>query len=116
MCDWRNDKSAVVFKTNEPAIEQMVDARRQQQSVLTVQPLLVGGLTPRLAVARNQMNEIFRRLFPTRSFNRPFPLLARMMANRCVSGIEGSAATPCSIFRSQESRSSVETGFTVAAG
>src|SRR5260370_27706762 len=59
MCDWRNDKSAVVFKTNEPTIEQMVDARRQQQSVLTVQPLLVGGIAPRLPVARNQMNEIF---------------------------------------------------------
>jgi hypothetical protein len=37
----------------------MVDARRQQQSVLTVQLLLVGGTAPRLAVALNQLNEIF---------------------------------------------------------
>jgi hypothetical protein len=59
MCDWRNDKRAVVFKPNEPTVEQMVDARRQQQSVLTVQPLVVGRIAPRLAVARNQMNEIF---------------------------------------------------------
>jgi hypothetical protein len=37
----------------------MVDARRQQQSVLTVQPLLVGRITPQLGMARNQMNGIF---------------------------------------------------------
>src|SRR5712664_2448520 len=120
MCDWRNDQSAVVFKPNEPTIEQMVDARRQQQSVLTVQSLLVGRIAPRLAMARNQMNGIpvirhLDSIFPTLSLNRPCPFLARMMANRSVSEIKGSVATPCSIFRSQDSRSSVETGFTFAA-
>jgi hypothetical protein len=53
-----------ITATNKPTIEQMVDARRQQQSVLTVQPLLVGGSTPRLAVASNPMNEIFDASFP----------------------------------------------------
>src|SRR5450631_788802 len=52
---------------------------------------------------------------PTRSLNSPCPILARTIANRSVSGIEVSSVTPCSNFRSQESRSSVDIGLTFAA-
>lgn len=36
MRNWRNDQSPVVFKPYEAAIEQVIDARRQQQPVLAV--------------------------------------------------------------------------------
>ena len=51
----------------------------------------------------------------TRSLKSPCPFRARMIANRSVSGIDWSPATPCSILRSQASKSSVEVGTTSAA-
>ena len=53
MRNWRNDQPSVVFKANEAAIEQVIDARRQQQSVLAVQAFLIGCAAPRLAMARD---------------------------------------------------------------
>jgi hypothetical protein len=40
--DGRNDKRAVIFETDKSAIEQVVDARREQQSVFAIQTFVVG--------------------------------------------------------------------------
>ena len=37
--DRSNDQVTVPFKTDEAAIEEVIDRRRQQQAVFTVQPL-----------------------------------------------------------------------------
>ena len=55
----RDDEPAVVFEANEAAIEEMIDARRQKQSILAVQSFFVGRVPPRLAVARDQVHGIF---------------------------------------------------------
>ena len=73
MSDRGNDEPAVVFEADEAAIEQMVDARRQQQSVLAVQSLLVGRVAPRLAMARDQMNRIFDAGDPASGFDLCLP-------------------------------------------
>jgi len=39
--DRRNDELARVLKTDESAVEEMIDARREQQSVFAVEPLFV---------------------------------------------------------------------------
>jgi hypothetical protein len=33
---WRNNEVSVVLKANEPAIEKMIDTRRQKQAILAV--------------------------------------------------------------------------------
>ena len=48
-----NDQAAIVFKTDKTSVKQMVDARCQQQSVLAIQSLFIGGVPPWLTVARN---------------------------------------------------------------
>jgi hypothetical protein len=41
MHDGRNDKRAVIFETDKSAIEQVVDARREQQSIFAIQTFVV---------------------------------------------------------------------------
>jgi hypothetical protein len=36
MSDWRDYELSVVLKANEPAIEEMINARRQEQSIFAV--------------------------------------------------------------------------------
>ena len=59
MSDRGDDELAVVFEANEASIEQMIDARRQQQAIFAVEPLLVGRVPPRLAMAGDQVDRIF---------------------------------------------------------
>jgi hypothetical protein len=72
---WRNNQSPVVFKPDEAAIEQVVDARRQQQSVLAVQSFLIGRVAPWLTMARDQMNGIFHPCDPASGLDLAHPLL-----------------------------------------
>jgi hypothetical protein len=72
---WRNNQSPVVFKPYEAAIEQVVDARRQQQSVLAVQSFLIGCVAPWLTMARDQMNGIFHPCDPASGLDLAHPLL-----------------------------------------
>src|SRR6266404_7305259 len=51
----RNDEGSVVFEANEPSIEQMINARRQEQPILTVETLVITGVPPRLAVTCHQV-------------------------------------------------------------
>lgn len=52
-------KPSVVFEANEPAIEEMIDARCKKQSVFAVEPLFIGRVPPRLAVTGYQVHGIF---------------------------------------------------------
>jgi hypothetical protein len=57
MCNRMNNQSLVVFAVDEAAIEQMIDARRQSNSLsLSNRSSLVAA---RLTIARGQMNGIF---------------------------------------------------------
>src|SRR5690606_13975980 len=47
---WRYQYLSIVLEAYEASIEQMVNVGRQQQPVISVQPLLVARVTPRLAV------------------------------------------------------------------
>ncbi len=40
--DWRDDEFAVVVEADEPTIEEVIDAGRQEEAVLAVEPLLIG--------------------------------------------------------------------------
>jgi hypothetical protein len=42
MSNRRDDELSVVLEADEPAIEEMINARRQKEAVLAVQPLFVG--------------------------------------------------------------------------
>jgi hypothetical protein len=48
----RHEQPAVGFERDEAAIEQVIDRRREQQSVLAVEALGVAAIAPRFAVAR----------------------------------------------------------------
>jgi hypothetical protein len=71
----RNNLPPVVFKADEAAIEQVIDARRQQQSVLAVQSFLIGRVAPWLTMARDQMNGIFHPCDPASGLDLAHPLL-----------------------------------------
>src|ERR1039457_4819384 len=58
MRDWRNNQSTVALETDESPVEEVVDAGRQQQSILAVQPFCVVAVTPWLAVASSQVKRI----------------------------------------------------------
>jgi len=45
------DQSAIALKADKSAVEQMADARREQQSVLSVEPLFVVAVSPRFTMA-----------------------------------------------------------------
>ena len=51
----RHQQPPVVPERDEPAIEEMIDRRREQQPVLAVEPLGVVAVAPRLAVAGAQV-------------------------------------------------------------
>jgi hypothetical protein len=54
----RDDEPVVVFKADEASIEEVVDAWREQQTVFTIESLLVSGITPGLGVAGDKMDRI----------------------------------------------------------
>ena len=58
MSDRGNYELPVILEANEPTIEEMIDARCQQQSVLGVQALFVVRVSPRFTVARAQIGGI----------------------------------------------------------
>jgi hypothetical protein len=51
MRDRRDYEITGVLETDESSVEQVVNAGRQQQTVLSVQAFLVRGIAPRLAMA-----------------------------------------------------------------
>jgi hypothetical protein len=71
----RNNQSPAILKPYETAIKQVIDARRQQQSVLAVQSFLIGRVAPRLTMARDQMNGIFHTCDPASGLDLSHPVL-----------------------------------------
>jgi hypothetical protein len=53
MGDGRNDEPSIVFETDESTVKEVVNTRRQEQPVLTIQSLFVRRIPPRLAMARD---------------------------------------------------------------
>src|SRR5450755_5015968 len=71
----RNNQPPVVFKADEAAIEKVIYARRQQQSVLAVQSFLISRVAPWLTMTRDQMNGIFHTCDPASGLDLAHPLL-----------------------------------------
>src|SRR5690606_9050276 len=76
----RHDHLTVVFETDETSVEEMVDARRQQQPVLAVEPLLIGRVTPWLAVAGSQVLVTIHSSDAAGTLDRHHPLLEEALA------------------------------------
>src|ERR1700712_642760 len=55
VCHRRDDHLAAVLEGDEPSIEEVIDGRRQQQTVFPIQSFLVGRITPRFAVTGTQV-------------------------------------------------------------
>ena len=51
MGDGRNDEPAIVFEADKTTVKEMVNARRQEQSILAIQSFFIGGVPPWLAMA-----------------------------------------------------------------
>jgi len=75
--DWRDDEPTVVLEADKSSVEQVIDARRQQQSILAVQAFFVVRVSPRLAVARPQVGEIFNQRDPASVFQLHDPLFEK---------------------------------------
>ena len=56
--DRGDDQISGIFESDEPAVEQVVNARCQQQAILTIQSLFVGRVAPGLAVAGEKVTDI----------------------------------------------------------
>ena len=79
MCDWRDNQPTAVLEADETSIEQVIDARRQQQAVLAVQAFLVARISPRFAVACPQMGGIIKKGDSASMFNPHDPLLEQSL-------------------------------------
>jgi hypothetical protein len=54
----RDDEPTVVLKADKAAVEKVVDGRREQKTILAVQPLLIRRVAPRLAMAGDEMDRV----------------------------------------------------------
>ena len=61
----REDELPIVLEADEATIEEMIDRRGEEEAILAVQPLLVGGIPPRLAMTCHQMRGVFDAGDPT---------------------------------------------------
>ena len=59
MSNRRDYKLSAILEADEPTIEEMINARRQKEAILAVQPLFVGRVSPWLAVTGYQVHGIF---------------------------------------------------------
>ena len=58
MRDRGDDQRALILKADEGTVKEVINTWREQETVFPVQPLFVIQVSPRLAMARNQMNQI----------------------------------------------------------
>ena len=78
--DRRDDELSVVFEANEPTIEEMINARRQQQAIFAVESLFVGRVPPRLAVTCNKVHRIFDAGDAASCFDLAHPILEQALS------------------------------------
>ena len=118
--DGRHDQSSIVLEADEATIEEVIDPRGEEQAILAVQSLLVGGIPPWLAMTCHQVRGVFDAGDPaSASIRAPAhgtalahasPERARADRSREWIGLLILPLDP----RSQVSRSSAETGLTSA--
>jgi hypothetical protein len=65
MSNRRNYELSVVLEADKAAIKEVINAWRQKQAILTVQPLIISRVSPRLAVTGYQVHGIFNASDPT---------------------------------------------------
>jgi hypothetical protein len=75
----RNDEPSTVFETDESTVEEVVNARRQEQPVLAVKALFVRGIPPGLAMARDEMNRVLNPGYLTPRFNLTYAVLEKAL-------------------------------------
>ena len=76
----RDDEATAVLKANEAAIEQVVDAGRQEQAVFAVQTLVVRLVAPGLAGAGNQVDRVVDLRDPTSPLDLHHALLEQALS------------------------------------
>ena len=69
MSNRRYDELSINFEANKSTIEKIIDSWREEETVLTVQPLLVGSIPPRLAMACRQMCRVLDAGYSTSAFD-----------------------------------------------
>jgi hypothetical protein len=72
---WRDNQGSVVLEADEASIKEMIDARRKQEAVLTIESFFIGRVSPRLAMTCDKMNEVLDSGNSTPSFNHPNSIL-----------------------------------------
>ena len=70
MGDWGNQQAAVALEGDESPVEEVIDGRREEQSVLSIETLIVRRIAPGFAVAGPQV----RWKFDSRHSAAPFDL------------------------------------------
>ena len=79
----RNDQSAVALEPNEAPIKEVIDAWRQEQPVLTIETFFIRAVTPRLAMASDQMDRIRDARDAAALFDFHDTLLEQALATSC---------------------------------
>lgn len=71
----RDDRPTVVLEPDEATVEQVVHARREEQTVFAIKALLVGCVSPRLAMTRPEVFRLVHSGDSTSAFNLHHPLV-----------------------------------------
>jgi hypothetical protein len=118
----RYNQCAIVLKTDEPSVEQMIDTGRKQKPIISVQAFVVCGIPPRLAVTGPQVRGIVNARNAAESLNRHHPLLEETLASPSgndrlsfSSGILMSRSTSDSMWCSHSSKSALATVMLLSA-
>ena len=69
MGDGRNDEPSIVLEADEATVKEVVYTRGQEEPVLAIQSLLIRGITPGLAMARDEMNRVLNPGYPAPRFD-----------------------------------------------
>jgi hypothetical protein len=79
----RNNQSSIVLKPDKTTVKEVVNTRGQEQPVLSVQSLLVRGISPGLTMARDQMNRVLNPGYPTSRFKLAYAVLEKALPLAC---------------------------------
>ncbi len=78
-----DNKFTVVFESNKSSVEQVIDRRRQQQSVFAVEALFVIGISPGFAVTSTQVLFSVYTRNSARTLKRHYTLLEKTLPAAC---------------------------------
>lgn len=75
---------AIIVESNKPPIKEVIDTRRQEQSVLAVEPFFVRRVTPRLAVACDEVDRVIDARNPTVRLNPAHSIPKEPLPSSCL--------------------------------